>query len=83
MQIIATGKPQHKASRISNDISEGQSTHKWKSKFSFMIINFSIKRCSITLVNEDKLYSMKPQRFAKVAVEQIYFTVMAIQSRHQ
>ena len=57
--------------------------HKWKSKFGFMIINFSIKRCSITLVNEDKLYGMKPQRFAKVAVEQIYFTVMAIQSRHQ
>ena len=35
------------------------------------------------LNNLDKLYGMKPQRFAKVAVEQIYFTVMAIQSRHQ
>ena len=34
-----------------------------------MIINSQIKRYSITLVNEDKLYGIKPQRFEKLAVE--------------
>ena len=34
-------------------------------------------------MNEDKLYSMKPQRFEKVAVERIYRTVVAIQSPHK
>ena len=34
-------------------------------------------------MNEVKLYSMKPQRFEKVAVERIYRTVVAIQSPHK
>ena len=48
-----------------------------------MVINSQIERHSKTLVNEDKLYSMKPQRFEKYAVELMYRTVVAIQSPHQ
>ena len=48
-----------------------------------MVINSQIERHSITLVNEDKLYDMKPQRFEKYAVELMYRTVVAIQSPHQ
>ena len=48
-----------------------------------MIINFSIERYSITLINEDKSYDIKSRRFEKVAVEPIHFTVVTIQSRHQ
>ena len=52
-------------------------------EFNFMIINFSIERYSIILINEDKSYGIKPHRFEKVAVEPIHFTVVTIQSRHQ
>ena len=48
-----------------------------RSEFSFMIINFSIP-----LVNENRVYSIKPQRFEKVDVKRTYFTVMAIRPRH-
>ena len=48
-----------------------------------MVINSQIERHSKTLVNEDKLYDMKPQRFEKYAVELMYRTVVAIQSPHQ
>ena len=76
MQVKATGKPRNEALRISY-INVGQS--------SFMINNFS--NCTILnnliLVNEDKSYGIKPQRFEKVAVKPIYFAVVTIQSRHQ
>ena len=39
-QVIAIGKPHNGAL--------------WRSEFNFMIINFSIERYSITLINEDK-----------------------------
>ena len=49
----------------------------------FKIINFSNSTILNNLVNEGKLYGIKLQRFEKVAVELIYFTVVTIQSRHQ
>ena len=49
----------------------------------FKIINFSNSTILNNLVNEGKLYGIKLQRFEKVAVELISFTVVTIQSRHQ
>ena len=71
MQIIASGKPRNEALRISYDVSVGQS--------SFMIINFSNWTIldNLILVNEDKLYGIKPQRFKNVAVEPIYFIAIS------
>ena len=55
-------------------ISAWDSPHnKQRFEFNFMIINFSIERYSIILINEGKSYGIKPHRFEKVAVEPIHF----------